>query len=1160
MPDYSKYYDQIMQCHTVGFKLALGGTGLGKTNGVAEVCLAPQHEQRKSMYWANRIQLLEEMAQKLPKGTYVVVRRDFDMVRFTLANHREAFYQFVKEPFFASMLKQAAQRKLVGYNTDLVTFLQTCKQLESYTDDELRRYKKLKEDAESLASSIFRSFRFLLISLHRSGSTKLHEELLDHPVIRSLFPYIAFKRDSQIRILLMTLHKAYYGFFDGFKTLNMTRLKGHDGGFTIFLDEFDFLEHDLISMICRAPQIEDPFRFIDRFYQEMSRQRLPSEKYPFSDNVRNRIVLIMDMIEKLNTENLPFPNIYKFTSTIPERSIVFRTRHTISTTPLYLFPTQCSFHVVKSPHDPSLPQGTTASLATRLFNAVSQICARILMLFKELEEEDEIIYREVLRHCFESSVFLEQVPQITHFSHADQLRQRTQLGTLLETGYDIYDIKELQQQTDPEEVDVQYYSINLTPEKLLCSLAQHNLVFGLSATADIPRLIHHFHLDWLEQQQVRVLHIDGEDQAIIHNLNQEKASRRDNELRYRELQELDSSDPYQEKLIEFISSVAQHEEFGKDNGGHRKQRVQLFFATLLWLLQQPSTDPRIPEFDTRTCLLFLNSFQQIKLIFEHYQQMTEGLFYVKKLTHISDFDAYEITLQQQAVIVAFYNAQAGNRARQNKVGQQFNQLFWEKKPVVVVTQYLSAGNGVNLQYLPHPNDQKEYDFTSIGLLEVPYFYFRKRDESMAYDDWIAAKKENVWYQAKLYAGKAISEDTFRARLTTLEAPDDWSSRYQHDPSTGYDALLNNMATFMQALGRIERVWHAMPDQTVLLSKEVHQRFLAFVQEDYDHIREGRDAIISDNLRKLFLQVQQTRLQRRRDARKTRDATFAQKNTRCKLLIEPLLKRLEQLRQGQQDNDIRKIWQQLRQLALQHQFNDLLLRDYGCVAESPYYAQGKLYYTTPQQEIIPASVALPGTRCWEMNALYEVIAENPVIRDYFLLRGYELAFGTTTRQFFLPYFYQAILTGAIGEEAIVALLKKRGIMLDEIPDGLFELADLKIMGRPWYIDCKYYNEDTLESFSVPYGDLAWRPKLNDADFKKRAQEKLAKISDYHGQQGKLIYLNLVSRQDRPCSLYDRNLVPVTHLQQADIIVIQGVLKRAHPDDIHQVFTDVIAFLR
>src|SRR5690348_4183009 len=129
MQDYSKYYDQIMQCHTVGFKLALGGTELGKTNGVAKVCLVPQYGQRKSMYWANRIQLLEEMAQKLPKGTYVLVRRDFDMVRFTLANHREEFYQFVREPFFVSALKQAAQRKLVGRNADLTTFLQMCKQL-----------------------------------------------------------------------------------------------------------------------------------------------------------------------------------------------------------------------------------------------------------------------------------------------------------------------------------------------------------------------------------------------------------------------------------------------------------------------------------------------------------------------------------------------------------------------------------------------------------------------------------------------------------------------------------------------------------------------------------------------------------------------------------------------------------------------------------------------------------------------------------------------------------------------------------------------------------------------------------------------------------------------------------------------------------------------
>lgn len=1156
--DYSQFYDQIIPYHTVGFKLAPGGTGLGKTNGVAKISVAPQYEQRKFMYFANRIQLLEEMKQKMPEGTWVMVRRDFDMVRYTLAKHREAFYQFVREPFFVHALKEEAQRKLSSRHADVATFLRTCQDLEAYTDDDLHRFPRLKDDAQALASSIFQSFRFLLISLYRNGNTNLHQQLLDHPVIRSLFPYIAFKRDPRVRLLLMTLHKAFYGFFDGYKTLNITRLKGAEGRVTIFLDEFDFLEHDLIRLICHAPRIEDPFRFIDLFYQEMERGRLPLTSYPFSSNVRNRIIHIMEMIEQLKSEGLPFPHIYLFTSNIPERSIIFRTRHTISTTPLYLFPTERSFHLIQDPHDSSRPQGTNSSSAAHLFNAISQICSRILMLFKELEEEEEIIYREVLRHCFEGTNFLQQVPQITHFSQIDQLRQQTQLGTLLETGYDIYDIKELQQLTDPEEVDIQYYSVNVTPEKILCSLAQHNLVFGLSATADIPRLVHHFHLDWLKQQRVNVLDIDDKDRAIIQQLNERKALARKNELCYKEIEELDETDPYQKKLSAFIASFAQHEEFGKDRGGYREQRVKLFFSTLLWLLQQPDTDPRIPSVDPRTCLLFLNSFRQIQLVFDQLH-LPEDIFRIHKMSSITDFDAYTITLQQQEVIVAFYNAQSGNRARQNNAGQQFHQLFQEKKPVVVVTQYLSAGNGVNLQYRPYPGDQREYDFTVLGLLEVPYFYFRKHDEGMRSDEWIAAKKENVWYLAKLFAGKALSESSFRARLKTLETPDDWSSRYQHDLQTAYDALLNNMATFKQALGRFERVWDETPDQTVLMSKEVHQRFLAFAQEEYESIRRDREDLISDNLRKLLLQVQETYLQRRRAIRKNRDATFAQKNARCKLLIDPLVKRLERLRQGQPDHDIRKLWQQLRKLALQHQFNDpLLLRDFQCVAESPYYAQGKLYYT-PQQEIVPVSVALPGVQCWEMNTLYEIIAENPIIHTYFLQHGYELAFGATTRQFFVPYFYQAILTGAIGEEAITALLKDRGIPLDEIPDALFELADLKILGYPYYIDCKYYNERTLEVFSVPFGD-PYRPKLNDTNFKEHAKRKLAAISQYHGQPGKLIYINLVSREDGPCGLYDKDCIPVTHMQQADIIVIRGALEREHPDRYHQVFSDVLTFLR
>ena len=126
--------------------------------------------------------------------------------------------------------------------------------------------------------------------------------------------------------MLVTLQKAFYGFFDGRETLNLTRLQDEKGGFVIFLDEFDFLEHDLVSLICRSPQISNPFHFVEQFYRAMKRHKLPLETYPLSDDLRARIKRIIDLIDGLRAKGLRFPDINQFTSGLSTAApAIFRT-------------------------------------------------------------------------------------------------------------------------------------------------------------------------------------------------------------------------------------------------------------------------------------------------------------------------------------------------------------------------------------------------------------------------------------------------------------------------------------------------------------------------------------------------------------------------------------------------------------------------------------------------------------------------------------------------------------------------------------------------------------------------------------------------------------------------------------------------------------------
>jgi hypothetical protein len=1170
MPDYVDYYDRTIQNHGVGFKLVGGGTGLGKTSAIRKLITLPAYQGRKFIYCTNRKQLLEEMAQELksaqPPGSpacYVMLRRDLEVVLDTLKNFQNAFYDLLGQRIFLDNLGRWNDKYRLK-RVDLPAVKRACKALEELLSLEISQLPQLlQEQANEQAALVLAAFKAVLLAANnKSGSSPSYQQLADHPVVQSLFPYIAFQRRPHVRLLLVTLQKAFYGFFDGRQTLNLTRLQNEDGGHTIFLDEFDFLENDLVGLICRAPQISNPFHFVELFYRAMTRHKLPLETYPLSQSVRDRIQWIIGIVDALHDKQrkgnaIDFPNVNQFTSSLPQKFLhardghegvkmsptIFRTRHTISTESLYLHHTKRSFDLTSEKVEPS---GKSLPSALQLFDTVSRASTHILQLFKELERgKDEITYREMIRHCFQDTVFPEQMALISQFSRSEH-EQRTQLGALLDSGYSLYDIEDLQQRTDRAEVEVRHYGMYLTPEMILRALSEHNLVFGLSATADIARHVHNFNLDWLAQQ-VEVIPQDETDKDIIRERNRLKAAARNNKVNMAILDDLDASDEYQRNLDAFLTAVATDEDFGEDTrSGHLKRRVQRFFAALLWMCLHAD--------ESSTHLLFLNTFRQIKLIFEREQYHTqdEGLFEVAKRASNRWFDAYEIALRGRVFIVVFYNAQVATMVRQNPEAQHtFDHLFWQGKPVLVVTQYLSAGNGVNLQYKPYEGSKEEKDFTHISLLETPYFYFSKPDPELPWDERIAALKENIWYQAKLFAGKAINERRFRQALSTLNASSEWNARYQTDLSTATDALFNHMATFMQALGRVERIWTEMPDQTVLLSQDVYERFQAFCSPRYTQLRAEREPLISNNLRQLLELVSESLSQREDAVQRSKDARLAGRNEQCEAAVRRLLTRLEGLRHGSGDRDARDQWQRLRQAALKHDFSSEILKEYKCAVESPYAVNGILHLT-PQQEIIPAHLAQPDSRRWRMDAIYDVLVENRVICDYFLGHGYELAFNRLSRQFFTPYCYQAILVGAVGEEAIAALLQDEEVKLEETPDALFEVADTKISDRPYYIDCKYYGELTLEQLSADAGDDLWHPKLNEQYFRQNARGKLEKIAAYHGEQGKLIYLNLASSQERPLSYYDADFSPVSHFADAAIVIIQGVLQRHAPNAYYQAF--------
>jgi hypothetical protein len=177
--------------------------------------------------------------------------------------------------------------------------------------------------------------------------------------------------------------------------------------------------------------------------------------------------------------------------------------------------------------------------------------------------------------------------------------------------------------------------------------------------------------------------------------------------------------------------------------------------------------------------------------------------------------------------------------------------------------------------------------------------------------------------------------------------------------------------------------------------------------------------------------------------------------------------------------------------------------------------------------------------------------------------------TAKGKYFVPYFFQAILVGAIGEEAIKAILERESIgwTTEGIPNELYELADIKVEKAPWFIDCKNYSIFTVARFSLSPEDPLYRSKLNDNYFKKSAIQKLNSIQGFYKneQDCKLIYINAFGDNDISIKYYKvdksrTDLDRVYSFADAEIIVVPGMIQSQAPKEYCEDFAYFIQQLK
>jgi hypothetical protein len=173
-----------------------------------------------------------------------------------------------------------------------------------------------------------------------------------------------------------------------------------------------------------------------------------------------------------------------------------------------------------------------------------------------------------------------------------------------------------------------------------------------------------------------------------------------------------------------------------------------------------------------------------------------------------------------------------------------------------------------------------------------------------------------------------------------------------------------------------------------------------------------------------------------------------------------------------------------------------------------------------------------------------------------MRGWPTDFPQHSLLLWTPYIEQAILQGAIGEESIRILLENRGFALEELPDAIFEVADMKLTGLPIFIDAKYFSPHTLEKFALSEQDYGYDPDLNTKTFLEKCRHKWQHLQEHSFDPAtQLVILNLAGPATGKAAYYRLDTAEpqaVSSMNESHLTILSGVIQQDRPDRLTRAF--------
>ena len=313
------------------------------------------------------------------------------------------------------------------------------------------------------------------------------------------------------------------------------------------------------------------------------------------------------------------------------------------------------------------------------------------------------------------------------------------------TGYNLHFFEPQDTLEQPNNIASDHlYQVEISPEAIIAGLARKNLIYGLSATNHIRRIINSFDLTWLENELfpevqdegvlVR-LELDNWQRDHLREMQDTKDKVRGNPLgTYGTATEPDDS-AWEEVLKCIRTHLGHQSEF---KGPRRIRRLLLFLETLEWIATKSEHNGH---------LVFVQSPRQVRSAFS--SETRHEIPWPDWLIFGDEGNDWQLlNIHNQVIYVVYYNAEFDRRLRSDPdLQSNFDSLFADGRVILLTTQSTIA-NGANLEHVNEGGDR--IDYGGIHILEVPYFAFSQvnffdDEEDESEDPGEAKRRDCYWY-------------------------------------------------------------------------------------------------------------------------------------------------------------------------------------------------------------------------------------------------------------------------------------------------------------------------------------------------------------------------------------------------------------------------------